>query len=239
MNDVADICPFIDHMDFNYSMSISLNNKYLYVETPKVACSSIKATLQKIEYKDTFSTHKEFINWHDRDASPLLKPSQIFNIKKFIDRDDIYKFCFVRSPYSRLLSAYLNKIYKDKPQKRMILLQLGRNPNDLSHFISFEEFVDAVIEEPISMMDRHWRTQYYQTFQKGIDYDFIGKFESFDKDLFSVLGTISHNYKPYLTNVLGHITGADDKLEKFYTKSLKKKVYEKYAIDFEYFGYFE
>lgn len=238
ISDAGDLCPFISHDIFNYSTNISLKNKYVYVETPKVACSTIKVTLQKMELGVLDSGDEDSnINWHDRESSPLLQPSQISNLKSFLLRDDIYKFCFVRNPYGRLLSAYLNKIAGNKPQKRNLLLQLGYNPTDLSKSISFETFVDAVVEQPISMMNIHWRTQYYQTFQDGIEYDFIGRFESFNDDFSNVLNVLYGENKPIITNDFRHKTSANDQIIEHYTDTLKNKVYEKFKIDFEYFGY--
>lgn len=238
IREAGDLCRHISHEVFNYSTSISLKHNYLYVETPKVACSTIKVTLQKKELGDADSGVEDSnINWHDRDSSPLLKPSQIVDIKDFLLRKDIYKFCFVRNPYARLLSAYLNKIVGNKPQKKKLLLQLGYNPTDLSKVISFDEFIDAVIQQPVAMMDIHWRTQYFQTFQDGIEYDFIGRFESFDVDFFQVLFDLFGSKKPTITNDFRHMTSANDQVSHYYTRSLKNKVYEKFKIDFEYFDY--
>lgn len=238
ISDAGDLCPHITHDNFDYSTNISLDNKYIYVETPKVACSTIKVTLQKTERgEETGEEEKGHNNWHDRSASPLLKPSQIPDIKKFLLRDDIYKFCFVRNPYARLLSAYLNKIAGGKQQKKKLLLQLGYNPTDLSRNIEFDEFVDAVIQQPVSIMDRHWRTQYYQTFQDGIGYNFIGRFESFNEHFSHVLKVLFEERDAGISNDFRHMTGADDQVSNFYTKSLKDKVYDKFEIDFSYFGY--
>jgi hypothetical protein len=209
----------------------------MYIETPKVACTTIKSILHKLELEDVTIFGNGYTNWHDRSVSPLLSPIQIGDVKKFISRDDIYKFCFIRNPYSRLLSVYLNKIVCNKPPKRIILQQLGYNLNEIERELSFSEFVDAVVDQPIMFMNLHWRLQYYQTFQTAISYDYIGRLESFDKDIEVVLSNISQDYRLYLGTENDHATNATSLLQDYYTKSLANKVYNKYKIDFEYFNY--
>jgi len=86
-------------------------------------------------------------------------------------------------------------------------------------------------------MDPHWRIQYYQTFQDHINYDFCGKLENFDQDIKTVFSKINKNYSKYMLPIRLHSTEANNLLEQYYCPELIKKVQEKYAKDFEYFGY--
>jgi len=85
-------------------------------------------------------------NIHKREFSPLIKPSQVGNFDKFLNRNKLFKFCFVRNPYTRLLSAYFEKIKLGKSQKCSILLHMGKYPYNLNTEISFSEFVHVVCE---------------------------------------------------------------------------------------------
>jgi len=223
--------------EFNYAVNISLRYKYVFVETPKVACSTIKHTLQKLELGDPDLLWDEFEDIHVRDLSPLLKPSQV-NITTIIDSSDYFKFCFVRNPYTRLLSAYLEKIKGNKSQKKRILAQLGYNLEDINQQISFEDFVNAVAAQPISVMDLHWRVQYYQTFQDSINYSYIGKLEEFDDDFLVVLDRLGiKDNDQYVSKEQRHKSDANSSIEDYYTEAIRDIVFTKYKKDFDYFGY--
>lgn len=233
----AKYCRHVPVQTFDYSVCVSTRYRYLFVETPKAACSSIKLTLQRLELDDPDYAPPDFEDVHNRNFSPLLKPSQLGSLDSFIARDDIFKFCFVRNPYTRLLSAWLDKIAGNRPQKAQILLQLGREPARLNQPVSFAEFVRAVAEQPVSMMDPHWRVQYYQTFQPGLTFDFIGRFESFDADFRRVLLRLRADGESFLTREARHGGAADERLAEFYTPELADLVRDKYRTDFEMFGY--
>lgn len=230
-------CYFIPINNFDYSVNISLKYNYLYTETPKNGCSTIKSILQRLEINDPEFYRKDLEDIHNRNFSPLLKPSQVGDLDRFILKQKPFKFCISRNPYSRLLSAYLDKISSNCPQKRNILLHLGKDVSRIDQIISFEEFIYAVSEQPIANMDPHWRTQYYQTFQHAINYDFIGKFENFTNDLNHILSKVTDDYNRFITTENRHARGANDLLTEFYTPKLKEIVREKFAIDFDYFGY--
>lgn len=222
---------------FNYSINISLQYNYLYTETPKGACSTIKTTLQKMELNDPDLYRDEFEDIHDRNHSPLLMPSQIGNLDTFFEGKRLYKFCFSRNPFSRLLSSYMDKIVTNKPEKKPVLQALGKDTSNLDQEVTFEEFVSLVYDQDILGMNPHWRTQFYQTFQENIEYDFIGKVENLGEDLKTVLSKINPNYQSFLSNERRHATGSNNLLEQYYTPQLIKQVQEKFEKDFKYFGY--
>lgn len=222
--------------DFNYAVNISLKNKYIYIETPKVACSTVKITLQDFEIEQKSLSQKDFEVIHDRAFSPLLKVQQIENFNSFFHRPDYFKFCFVRNPYTRLLSAYLDKIAgNSNREKTNILLQMGYKTDDISINISFEQFISTIEQQSPQMMNNHWRHQYYCTYQNAIDYDFIGKLESFNQDFLWVLGKLGAT--DYYKQESRHATDSKDKLAMYYTNDLQNRVYSLYQLDFETFGY--
>lgn len=226
---------FLRAEDLMHTTHISLHNKYLYVETAKVACSTIKKILINGEYagKAALVSGEKV---HFREFSPLINARQVGNFQVFLNRPDIFKFCFVRNPYARLLSCYLDKIKQRKPQSHPLMIQLGYGPFS-EKILSFEEFVNAVIEQPVGVMDGHWRTQYYATFQEGIDYDFIGRFENFEKDLKKAIKQTNIDFDKYYSVQDGHATKASEQLNSYYTPELAEKIYQKFKIDFDYFGY--
>lgn len=226
---------FLKPKDLMHATHISLKNKYLYVETAKVACSTIKKLLIDAEYEGQVTpVTGEYL--HFREFSPLLNARQVGNFQTFLNRSDIFKFCFVRNPYTRLLSCYLDKIKERRGPNDSLMIQLGYGPFS-DKVLSFEEFVDAVTAQTIGLMDPHWRTQYYATFQDGIDYNFIGKFENFDNDFRHAISQINIDFDQYYMIQNGHATNAGEQLKQYYTSTLLEKVYQKYKIDFDYFGY--
>ncbi|MCP3899602.1 MAG: sulfotransferase family protein, partial [Desulfobacteraceae bacterium] len=223
--------------NFEYAINISLKHKYIYVETPKVGCSTIKDTLQRMELDYPELVRDSIEEIHLREYSPLLRPSQTCGLDRLLLDPDYFVFCFARNPYTRLLSAYLDKIVKNADQKRNILIAMGEDPSELSKEISFKEFVDTVCEQSVSQMNPHWRVQYYQTIQDKINYDFIGRMENFENDCTYVFSKIRRDYADYYRSELRHSTNSAELLNQFYDGNLKEKVFNKYKIDFEYFGY--
>jgi len=208
--------------DFVHSTYCSFNKNYFYASTPKTACSTIKKVLinaeidLNIEFEDS-----EYI--HYREFNPFLSIRQVGPLNSYFQRVDIFKFCFVRNPYTRLLSCYLDKIKRNK-------FQIGKKEGKE---IGFEEFVDHVCSQEINDMDQHWRTQYYQTFQKNILYDFIGRFENFEKDFKKILDALNIDIPKFYATERTHATV----LKEFYTTEIQAKVFKKYRIDFESFEY--
>jgi hypothetical protein len=222
--------------DINYAVYVSLKHKYVFVETAKVACSTVKMTLQRLELEDKNFTREVFQDVHNRAYSPLLRLQQVPNFERVLKSDNYFRFCFVRNPYTRTLSAYLNKILGNSlPEKSIILSQLGLDMRDMSIPISFEQFISAIEKQPISMMNNHWRHQYYSTYQDTMNYHFIGKFERFDEDFSYVMEKLGAS--SYYLSESRHATNSTSKFNEYYTDELLERVYELYQIDFKTFDY--
>jgi len=223
----------------NYATHISLKHKYIFVETPKVACSSIKLTLQRLELEMNDLRFDNFKDVHIRNFSPLLQLSQIPKFEVYLKNKDFFKFCFVRNPYSRLLSCYLDKISTTKSlkEKQIILQAMGKEDYEPEYQVSFKDFVGVIENQSLLEMDYHWRPQTYLTCQSTIKYDFVGRIENFENDFDLVGEKISPDFKKYYSKELRHQTDANKLLNEYYDQDLFRRVYDLYKVDFDNFSY--
>lgn len=228
------LCPNMSSSDVEYATNISLANKYIFVETPKCACTTVKLTLQRIELKDPTFFRDDFEQVHVREFSPLLTPLQIGDFANLVKDPRFLKFCFVRHPYTRMVSAYLDKIARGTQYKAIILRQLGKPATE---FVSFEEFVGAVYDQSFEDMDCHWRPQYFLTLQELISYDMIGRFENFEQDFKTIGSRLVADFPLYYLPEQRHATNATQRLAEYLSDRVKYMIQSKFAIDFEYFGY--
>lgn len=228
---------YMNQTEMFENIYISLKNKYIYFETAKAACTTVKRTLMNFELVGT-NLRPEKVHL-DVLSSPFVKPYQLSNSEliKILDSDKYLKFCFVRNPYVRILSCYLDKIEKDKAQKKKILKTLGLDVTNINMKIHFDEFVDAIAKQKIKEMDKHWRVQYYLLFGGDIKFDYIGKVESFKEDIKNINALVGGGIIDHYEKVVWHETNSEDKLSQYYTYDIAKKVYDIYKIDFEKFKY--
>lgn len=231
--------------EFHNSVLISPRHHYVFANNPKVACTTIRKVLIDAEYDEIRPYPERAATLHYNAFLPFYNVWQFGNFPEWLKQKKPFTFCFVRNPYTRLLSGYLDKVVRNKAQKANILEAMGKaDEPDLE--ISFETFVRVVCEMPIEQQDAHWRVQYYQTFQEGFDYDFIGRFENLEADLRAVAEKIgiANFITPTTFSTAGktsrhHATNAAQQLKDYYTPELCDLVRKGYAKDFDHFGYEE
>lgn len=210
-----------------YLINWSRRFRYIYVEVPKAACSTIKLTLQRIERDARDYTPK---NKHARSLSPLLSP--LSDPKGFLGAlasPDVLRFCFVRDPASRILAAYLDKLAGDDFERAMRLEQLG-----FSDTPSFKEFLEALARRGTGI-DIHWARQSDLLRPDIVQYDFVGRFENFEADFAHVLTRIGRD-QSWLADAREHRTGASRRVDEIGAEE-RALIADIYAEDFERFGY--
>jgi hypothetical protein len=97
---------------------------------------------------------------------------------------EAFRFSFVRDPIRRAESAYLDKIARAPrtSRRRDIQRTLGL-PEDPEQVPTFDEFVSALeLQQPLRM-NPHWRPQHLNLMHGLVEYDLVGRLESFDADL--------------------------------------------------------
>lgn len=169
---------FNNYGDFDYSLHIDPDLRFIYFNNPKCACTTLKSSLN-LSYANHVGRP---LSWADSNAihvrsnNLLLSPSQV-GIKKFlalVEDPDVFKFCFLRDPVSRLASAFASKIGWASYQYRVLAEAAGRPAGWKP---TFAEFVMEMKRIPsLRDCDEHWRLQARQLCLGTVKYDFIGDF---------------------------------------------------------------
>ncbi len=226
-----------------YAVNISDRHRYVYMDNPKTGCSSLKSALVQLELKDS-QTHMDHYDWrvfHDRSVSPLTRLDNLQHPTSLSAlRSEGYRFItMVRNPYTRLLSCYRDKILGNSFQKREILQVLGKADQPIETMVTFAEFIGSISGQQDIEMNPHWRTQTSRILRGIVEYDFIGRFETYARDFiesFRVLG-IAEEDIPEQRHLNRTKTDASEHCRDFYTPELQEAVYQRFRPDFEIFGY--
>jgi hypothetical protein len=216
-----------EYMD--YALHVSLGNRYVYVVNPKVACSSILWTLRRLELRDDALLPRTVGVIHKRAGSPLLP----WTAARQHDLSGFVRFCFVRNPYDRVLSCYLQKIARPTPWRERVRALLGVPARQAD--ISFQQFVESLLLQDPAEMDPHWAPQWRVTLQDDLSYDFIGRFERIEEDLLAAGRRITPDFARYLDREQRQATGK--KPLHLLTPDLVETIQRVYDQDFARFNY--
>lgn len=218
----------------DYAVHVSTKHRFIYVINPKVACSSILWTLRRLENRDADSVPGKVGVIHDRSDSPLACPSDLKASVELLEDDGYFRFTFVRNPFDRLLSCYLNKIVRPTVQRGLAHRAAGRK-SESDDLMPIDEFVEVIAKQSIVEMDPHWRPQWAQTLQGVARFDAIGRFEDFDRELSRIGESISPEFARYVYREERQATGP--KPYHLLTDETADRIREIYRDDFHAFDY--
>ena len=206
---------------FNNAVFISPNRDFLFTKCEKCANVTMRSSLQNLVAEKPLPP--SFADT-DRWFAPLLQPSELgmWHIDQI--NEIPFKFAVVRNPFSRLLSFYLNV------RRQSYSKAIGGSTD-----MDFDTFVNYVTLQTTEEMDPHWRVQYYNIFCDVIQYDHFARFENLEDELRTIMARYSS--QPEIRSVHKDQSNAGKKIAAYYTAEIAKKVRDKYAIDFEFFGY--
>ncbi len=219
----------------NYVTHISRRHQCVFVEVPKAGCSVVKRVLQYSEVDGQGIDPEASV--HDRSLSPLAAPiSDGFDLDEiFGEQSPWFRFSFVRNPYSRALSCYLEKIAGEQWLRDLRLPELGFDPHD---DVSFTDFLTKVAEQEPREMDIHWAPQHHILSLRRVRYGYLGRFEFFQQDLRRLVDILGLEVpEELLLRRTAHVTGAADKLHQYYDAETLELVQRIYRKDFDLLGY--
>jgi len=219
----------------NYLTHISRRHRAVFVEVPKAGCTVVKRVMQHSEHGG--SPYERPVSVHDRATSPLGAP-----LRDGFDLDDVFgadgsyfRFAFVRNPYSRALSCYLEKIVGEQWLRDLRLPKLGFRADEE---VSFVDFLRRVAEQEPRDMDIHWAPQHHLLSLDKVRYGFLGRFESFRENLQAVIQRLGMTAPDgLLSEVSSHTTNAGDKIAAYFDDESVALVQSIYRRDFAHLGY--
>lgn len=235
-----------DYSNFIYDKT----GGFIFAYVPKVACTNWKSLLRFMAGKADWLDSKLA---HDKAGGGLhyldLKGGDV----ELLSDPGIPKYTMVRDPYSRVLSAYLNKVESRLPLK-------PRTPRE-DHFDAVVCDIDAfrlknLAEERFPKIDfevflrwlwdgcsryvkdEHWTSQTVLLRQPGLSFDFVGRFENLDVDARKILNMMRCDEQfPSQKEVNFASMGTQTKLDNYYTCATQQLVNQIFGDDFKNFAY--
>eukprot|EP00186_Timspurckia_oligopyrenoides_P001910 CAMPEP_0182447192 /NCGR_PEP_ID=MMETSP1172-20130603/12667_1 /TAXON_ID=708627 /ORGANISM="Timspurckia oligopyrenoides, Strain CCMP3278" /LENGTH=277 /DNA_ID=CAMNT_0024643543 /DNA_START=358 /DNA_END=1191 /DNA_ORIENTATION=- len=241
-------------MENGYTPSLLVPDYKLHLCTlPKVGCTELRGLVYRIEhtppgelstYMPSDDERIRYGNAHGQ--GHFLRTLHNKERLDILADPSWLHIAFVRNPYTRLLSGYLQKMVhpKDSVWHQIPGWQIG---------MSFDALV-SILEEMKAknggtlLVNEHFFPQYLQCGFNVFNYDLIAHQESFEDHVRCMAknrgfeAALKFGWGPngsydMFNMPRPHPTGSSNKISDYYTPQLQKRVYELYKEDFILFGY--
>jgi hypothetical protein len=241
--------PHIDPTDISqrvrHSSFVDVSKRYLYFEVPKAACTQMKELLRRqvgapplqLFVGKLMETRRDmFVHARENVPLPSLVDLDEATQKEVLESDSFFRFTIVRNPYTRLVSAWKNKVVPCEPgAERLYLAIKGRVPDmHAKELIAFDEFVNYLhAKRDLSDADPHWRRQVDHLFFDALNFSHVGQLENMAASMarFQQHLGLAEPLMGGKKNVSAPVGLAT------YNQDLADKIYSLYQEDFERLGY--
>ena len=210
-----------------YSAALNL----LYLNNPKCGCTTVKHAMWLAS--DALLGRKTLAgNVHDRKADPFatnvfrLSPGQRSEVAEAV------VFSVVRNPFTRVLSAYVDKVANDPMVWPIFLKRFGLRPAVGKKELSFADFLGLLAVAHDDLLDGHFRPQCRNLLLPLAKPVFVGCVEN----MATVEAFLEGRGIPFRDERM-NATRAYEQLPAFYDSRTAALVRERYADDFAAFGY--
>jgi len=246
---------------------VNHNKKFIYCPIPKVANSSLRLWVLRIHKQESKSSdiNCEYSKENIKYANKYLTLSRYGDCERgeLINDETYFKFVFVRNPWSKLVSAYLNLVVdNDKfsiKQLEPMYIFLRKDCSLIeSQRLTFREFIIYVYNTPDEEINYHFKSQYL--FFGDYSFNFIGKYEFLESQIGLIMNKLAitvplpkinfNNYCNYdcqinccadcdvsTLNIFLNQNGKFPHWKSFYNPELINFVGTRYKLDIAKFGY--
>jgi len=222
-------------------------SKMIFCPIPKVANSAWKYLLRKLEGHED-KADIQVVNDRRKSGLTYLDSYQPDDVLALLNDPTYMKVVFVREPFTRELSAYLNKFVEkaiDSQEYDLFMKQLFGygyfKKQTVAEFgrLSFEQFVKQMANQAPGQMNEHWAPQTYLCSMDLLSYDYVGHFENMQNDSRLLLDTLGfkHRYLPSQEEIQFIGTSAARHHTRYYNTELVQTIKNKFANDFNFLGY--
>ena len=258
---------------------VNVHRKFIYCPVQKVACTSLMRWflwshgLEDAQIDDpgdlvlhpglpADGEHQEPMRRLSRNYQMARLPAR--QVLAILAEPAFFTFAFVRNPWARLVSAYLNLVTSCSDLSEHVLRDVHKHrggravaeikPGDPTD-VTFREFLGYLARRNPKRYNRHWKPQHL--FFEGNRIDFIGRFETLSDDFEVVRERLKIERKLPHLNSTRYSGGAEpirdnvsdlapkDLLElpappkypRFFTAQMRDVVARIYAKDIALFGY--
>lgn len=229
-----------------YENAIYVENKnFIFLYIPKVACTNWKSIFRYMQGEIDYLNPQKA---HSRTESGLVFLSSLKNKKDLLRDDKIKKYTFIRNPFTRILSAYLNKCSEEaynQPyfkaiqdelrfyQKNILKSNLASTRIEFFTFLHWLKYSDS---EYIN--NEHWIPQIDIIGEDLLIYNYVGRFENLAIDSQIILDAVDCKILfPTQEEVNFMPTNASDKILNYYRQKEINLVLDIFQKDFELLGY--
>ncbi|XP_070542459.1 carbohydrate sulfotransferase 11-like [Ptychodera flava] len=243
----SDISDDVTKSNFHHAIGrilVDPARKVMYCEVEKAASTNVLRVFDILDGQYKPNSISFSANPRKRQAYAYRKLSQYNKTERAqLMEEDYTKFMFVRHPFSRLISCFVDKVV-DNPDDNFLSVVLRNVRSAMgsnSTKLTFPEFVDYLIKmEDVNQLGTHYRPMYALCAPCSIKYDFVGNFESLQADAAYILNKIGAKFD--FPNFVPHATNSSAKkniLRYFSQLSVEqiKALYRVYENDFKLFGY--
>jgi len=212
---------------------LSPEGGFLYVPSQKCGCTTVMRTLLGIErLQGRTSLDPETLSGSSLHNDTGLAVGVQGNVADALD--SVLAFSVVRNPYTRALSAFLDKIRPGFDP--FVTRQFERRFDCRAADVGFRDFLGCLRSEVPERLNPHWRPSFMNLGIGEMRYDYIAKLEDMDS-LFTEVFQRLHPGLEGVRSYISHARGAGAKLREFYDEDCIALVNEIYAADFDTFGY--
>jgi hypothetical protein len=250
-------------------------SKVVYAYIPKAACTAIKTWIVRYSgecpelappFDQAEKTGCEPPEVHDllRDRYSLKRWSAA-TLRGALADPSYFKFAYVRHPFRRIVSAYLDKVVHARSPAHELIRSGQRTAGclaggnlawrapriDAERSLSFREFIQALETADPERLDHHFRTQ--DLLLRGLRFDFIGQVEKLPQDFSVVQERLKiaepltwRHIRVYSLPVSECVAdwpaarfraGPTPLWTQFFDAALQRTCSKLYAADFQRFGY--
>ena len=216
---------------------VSSRHNYVAFMAAKAACSTIKLALHHFETPDVEVEH--WWDIHFLHPAPSLADYSPDEVVHMLSSDNWFRFCVVRNPYDRLVSAWKQKLVSDNDPGYAWLREEIRSAfgTGVDCAIPFRDSVEYLAANEAMARDAHWMPMWSTMRPDIVAYDVVGRFEHFQSDFADILRQLGAPRE--VESMAAMITNATPTipLNALYDSELANRVYSHYEADFTAFDY--